>query len=171
MIYKNFEDHITRKHGIVVEGWPLRMFDNPSAIGSHVELNVLLRAWETGATRFRKMTEDEYMSWMESRANLEAPSTAALGFPPAIALPQPGVQDASIILPIVLPIVPSIPPADLLMPAIHPSFNIISLESVTTPQTNNSAPKKTRKTRSDKGKTRKKPSQVPGATIFHAGTH
>jgi hypothetical protein len=41
MIYKNFDGHITRKHGIVIEGWPLRAFDNPSAIGSQVELNVL----------------------------------------------------------------------------------------------------------------------------------
>ena len=62
MIYKNFSDHITHKHGIVIEGWPLRVFDNPSAIGSQAELNVLLKAWETGTTRFRKMPEDEHMA-------------------------------------------------------------------------------------------------------------
>jgi hypothetical protein len=158
MIYKNFEDNITRKHGIVVEGWPLHTFHNPSAIGSQVELNVLLRAWRTGATRFRKMTEVEYMAWMESRGNAEPPSTAAAGCSPAIPTPEAQNQDMSIV-----------PPVDL--PAIHSSFDIISLESTTTgPRTSNGMQKKSRKTRSDKGKPRKKPSKVPGADVFHAST-
>jgi hypothetical protein len=157
MIYKNFEDHVTRKHGIVVEGWPLCTFENPSAIGSQVELNVLLRAWQTGATRFRKMTEVEYMAWMESRGNAEPPSTAAASSLPAIVLPEAQNQDTSIA-----------PPVDL--PAIHALFNIISLESATTPRASNDVPKKTRKTRSDKGKSRKKPLQVPGVDVFCSST-
>jgi hypothetical protein len=172
MIYKNFDTHITRKHGIILEGWPLPLFDNPSAIGSQVELNVLLRSWQSGATRFRKMNEHEYMSWMESRVDLVPPSTAATNaatnaatdFSPATSLLQPHNGNTSIVPPIV-------PPANPPMQAIHTAFNIISLESVATPPTNNSASKKTRKIRSDKGKPRKKPSQVPGANVFHAGTH
>jgi len=38
MIYVNFDEHITLKHGVVVEGWLFCKFKNPSAIGSQVEL-------------------------------------------------------------------------------------------------------------------------------------
>jgi hypothetical protein len=152
MIYKNFDEHITRKHGIIIEGWPLPLFDNPSAIGSQVELNVLLRAWQTGATRFHKITEDEYMTWMESRAPSEPSPTSAAGPPP----PEEQSQDSS-----------TTPPTN--PPVVHAMFNIISLEleSASTPQASKNMPKKPRKTRSDKGKPRKKPSQLPGANIFY----
>lgn len=176
MIYKNFNDHITRKHGVIIEGWPLRTFDNPSAIGSQVELNILLRAWQTGATRFRKMTEVEYLAWMEGRTNPEplvTPSSSS-----AVAPPQANDQDPSIVPPsssstVVPPQANDqdtsiVPPTNL--SETQPSFNVISLESTAALQTSGSAPKKTRKTRSDKGKPRKKRSHVPGAGVFHAST-
>lgn len=155
MIYKNFSDHITRKHGIVVEGWPLRVFDNPSAIGSQVELNVLLKAWETGATRFRKMPEDEHMAWLESRGDLGPVSSAVA----TAAVPPPQAHDQETIL---------TAPANF--PALHTSFNIVSLDSATPPQTNGGPLKKPRKTRSDKGKPRKRSSQVLGTNVFHTNT-
>lgn len=158
MIYKNFNDHITRKHGVIIEGWPLPVFDNPSAIGSQVELNVLLRAWQSGATRFRKMSEDEYMAWMENRTSSQPPlATATIGSSPEISPPEGRNQDTGIT-----------PPSD--QPSFHTTFNVMSLEPAATPRTSNNAPKKPRKTRSDKGKPRKKPSQVPGANVFHAST-
>lgn len=166
MIYKSFDDHITRKHGIVIEGWPLRAFENPSAIGSQIELNILFNAWQTGATRFRKMTTDEHLAWVESRANSEPPSTHAVGFPP---------QEMSITPPTNSPaMLPAqahnketslAPPTNL--PAFHvSSFGIISLESATNPQTSSNPSKRPRKTRSDKGKPRKKPSQIEGTSTF-----
>jgi hypothetical protein len=153
MIYKNFDGHITRKHGIIVEGWPLRTFDNPSAIGSQVELNVLLRAWQTDATRFRKMTEDEYMAWMEGRTQGPEPPLATT-IPPEVLSPQADTPDTTITSPTNM---------------FNTAFNIISLESAETLQASKPA-KRPRKTRSDKGKPRKKPSQVPGANVFHTGT-
>ena len=155
MMYKGFNDYITRKHGIVLEGWPLHVFDNPNSVGSQVELNVLLRAWQTGVTRFRRMTEAEHMAWLESRANLEPPSTGIAGTPPAIQMLQDNHQDTS-----------PAPPASL--PIIHSSFNIVPLE-LADPQTSNNAPKKPRKIRSDKGKPRKKSSQIPGMNTFRTG--
>ena len=157
MMYKDFDEHITRKHGIIVEDWPLRVFNNPSAIGSQVELNILLRAWQTGATRFHKMTEDEHMAWLENRCSSEPPSTGAASFLPATPPPEARNQDTA--------------PIPLTNPSMfHSSFNVISLEPAPTPQTSNNAPKKPRKTRSDKGKPRRKGSQIPGANVFHAST-
>lgn len=157
MIYKNFDQHITRKHGIIVEGWPLHTFDNPSAIGSQVELNILLRAWQTGATRFRRMTADEHMAWVESHANSEIPPIAAVNLPPAVPSSEVPNEDPT-----------PVPPTDFAM--FQTSFNIIPLESSATPQAGNPVPKKTRKVRSDKGKPRKKTSQAPGTSTFHAST-
>ena len=67
MIYTNFEDAITAKHGIVLENWPLKEFCNPSAIKSRNEVVVLLRSWESGTTRFRRMDTREWEAWSETR--------------------------------------------------------------------------------------------------------
>lgn len=154
MIYKNFDEHITRKHGIIVEGWPLPVFDNPSAIGSQVELNILLRAWQTGATRFRRMAEDEHMAWIERRANIETP-LAATSLPSMVPPSSAHNEDPTS--------APSTSSSTFQM-----SFNLVSPEPSATPQiTGKDLPKKTRKVRSDKGKPRKKSSQIPGAGSFH----
>jgi hypothetical protein len=165
MIYKNFDDHITRKHGIVIESWPLEAFANPSSIGSQLELKVLLNAWQTGATRFRRMGVDEHMKWVENHAESEGPSplvTRPLPNPlPLLPLEQHNHQD---------PAPPTSPPAS------HEPFSVIQFGLPTTAPTNtNSAgivpmPKKPRKTRSDKGKSRRKTAQVLGAGIFHTST-
>ena len=159
MIYKSFDENITRKHGIIIEGWPLHVFDNPSAIGSQVELNVLLKAWQTGATRFRKMTDDEHMAWAENFASTEHPSIGTASSPTTISPSQAHNQDANLA-----------PPTSL--PAFHTPFNIIPFESASTPQTSNNAPqtsnnvpKRPRKTRKDKGVSRKR-LQIPGANVF-----
>ena len=159
MIYKNFDEHITRKHGIVIEGWPLHTFENPSSIGSQMELKVLLNAWKTGATRFRKMTVEEHLAWIENRANNDPPSSVVVHPPPASSLPSPmdhGYQDLA---PATTPWAPDTP------------FNVIDFGSPATPPTGttstNSIPKKTRKVRSDRGKPRKKAAQIPGVNVFH----
>lgn len=66
MNYVNFEDAFTRKHGIVVEGWPLREFRNPSEIKTIHEVKTLYNAWKSGAARFRKLTQEDWDKWMEN---------------------------------------------------------------------------------------------------------
>jgi len=159
MNYKTFDESITRKHGIVIEGWPLREFKNPSAIGSQVELKVLLNAWQSGVARFRKMPVGEHMAWVENRA---APEPSALTIhhsppvsSPSLSLAQDNNQDLT-------------PTTNF--PVLHAPFNIIQLGPPTTQAVGSSsvgsAPKKPRKTRSDKGKSRKKTSH-PGVGVFH----
>jgi len=155
MMYVTFDDDITRKHGVLVEGWPLPEFKNPSAIGSQVELKVLLNAWNTGTTRFRKMSTEEHMAWVESRANSESPLAIPAGPPPVLPPSQHSSQDPTLVTnPTVahMPFIPFEAPAG-------PSISSGSVPGVA---------KKPRKTRSDKGKPRKRTTQVPGANVFPA---
>lgn len=66
MYYKNFDTKITARYGVIIEGWPLEHFVPPSLVKSRTELEVLLRAWETDATRFRKLTNKELERWQEA---------------------------------------------------------------------------------------------------------
>ena len=59
MFYVDFEDHITMRFGIVIENWPLTCFAVPSAFKSRLKLSMLLNAWETDTTRFRKLSRVE----------------------------------------------------------------------------------------------------------------
>ena len=160
MIYRNFDKHITRKHGIVVEGWPLRTFDNPSSIGSQVELKVLLNAWQTGVTRFWKMTVEDHMAWVENHSKSK-PSSALPTLPSSAPLPSssPRPHDGHDLITATTP------------PVLHTPLNIVHFGPSDTPPINTNlaggTPKKPRKTRSDKGKPRKKALQVPGVHIFH----
>ena len=64
MAYDRFDDQITQKYSIVVQGWPLQKgFCNPSSVGSRVELEVLHNSWQLGATRFQKLTQEEMEAW------------------------------------------------------------------------------------------------------------
>ena len=67
MNYANFEGAITEKHGIVIENWPLKTFCSPSDVKSRNEVKVLLHAWESGTSRFRLMSADEWQGWSEGR--------------------------------------------------------------------------------------------------------
>lgn len=67
MVYDHFEDKITQKHGVVVENWPLKDFCNPSSVSSRIELETLYNAWQSGATRFRKFTQEEMTVWEDQR--------------------------------------------------------------------------------------------------------
>ncbi|KAH7904201.1 hypothetical protein BJ138DRAFT_1239951 [Hygrophoropsis aurantiaca] len=68
MYYVNFDENITAKYRVLVENWPLPKFCNPGSIGSNVELKVLYNAWQSGATYFRKMTQDEFRRWEAGQA-------------------------------------------------------------------------------------------------------
>ncbi|KAJ3544256.1 hypothetical protein NM688_g5764 [Phlebia brevispora] len=45
MAYKEFDEHVTRKYGIIIENWPLHTFCAPGYIGSRLELTALINAW------------------------------------------------------------------------------------------------------------------------------
>ncbi|THU88292.1 hypothetical protein K435DRAFT_607629, partial [Dendrothele bispora CBS 962.96] len=63
MYYKNFDDHITAKHGIKIINWPLEKFCCPSELSTRVDIQVLRNAWESGTTFFYKMTKSEWNDW------------------------------------------------------------------------------------------------------------
>ena len=160
MIYKNFDKNITRKHGVVIEGWPLKMFDNPSSIGSQVELKILLTSWMTGVTHFRKMSAQEHMAWKVDRSSSsDCPNVP--GNPPHTSLPPLQTQFCHLDL------------ADLNSDPLSSHSLLIRFESPAAPPADtNSTPgkqKKPWKTRSDKGKPRKRPSQIPGGSVFSVG--
>ena len=86
-----------------------------------MELGVLLRAWQTGATRFRRMTKDEHMAWIVNRAGSEPPPTGATNLLPAVPSTETR-QDST-------------PPISL--PVFESSFDVVSLESTAYPQARN----------------------------------
>ncbi|OCH83692.1 hypothetical protein OBBRIDRAFT_717852, partial [Obba rivulosa] len=63
MFYSNFDDHITAKYAVIIEGWPLAKFVPPGQIRSHIELEQLVRAWETNIARFHKLNREEFAAW------------------------------------------------------------------------------------------------------------
>ena len=82
MIYTNFDDAITDKHGVVVEGWPPGIkFCSPSDIKTRNEVKVLFHAWESGTAKFRLMSTAEWKAWSDNRFD-------ALNTPPIIDSPS-----------------------------------------------------------------------------------
>lgn len=67
MYYSNFDKHVTEKYGILMKGWPLPKFCNPSEVGSKVELEVLFNAWETGQAYFERLSQSDWDAWCEAR--------------------------------------------------------------------------------------------------------
>lgn len=67
MYYQNFDSYITAKFHIILENWPLSKFCAPGDISSRSELTVLHNAWQSGATRFRKLTEAELKDWEDQQ--------------------------------------------------------------------------------------------------------
>lgn len=67
MYYKNFDENITAKYGVVIDGWPLERFCNPSNIASRTEISVLRSSFESGTTRFRLLTQPELDTWSETQ--------------------------------------------------------------------------------------------------------
>ncbi|KAI1782535.1 hypothetical protein LXA43DRAFT_905533 [Ganoderma leucocontextum] len=88
MNYLNFSDAITGKCGIVAENWATR-FENPSGL-SCLEVEIALRAWESGTTRFRALTDEEWRAWLEGRAPLaeNAPPMTLTNQSAASTLPE-----------------------------------------------------------------------------------
>lgn len=67
MIYDRFDDQITGKYGVVVKNWPIKDFCNPSSVVTRIELQTLYNGWESGVTRFEKLTAEEMKAWENER--------------------------------------------------------------------------------------------------------
>lgn len=63
MFYPSFGVHITSKFGIVLVNWPVPRFIAPSTMRTRAELSILLSSWESGTTRFRKLSKVEWERW------------------------------------------------------------------------------------------------------------
>jgi hypothetical protein len=83
MAYDRFDELITAKYHVVVKNWPLKKFCNPSAVTSGIELELLCNAWQSGATYFQKLTDEEMEAWENDRFS----SRMALMPPPAEPVP------------------------------------------------------------------------------------
>jgi hypothetical protein len=98
MYYTNFDNAITEKYHVVLEGWPLEKVCNPSDIRSRTEISVLMTSLESGATRFRKLSTTEFEQWCEKRladsATGPQPSNASSPLtPPSVVVPPSVSQE------------------------------------------------------------------------------
>lgn len=89
MFYVGFDDHITSRFGVIVEGWPIPRFVAPSTIRTRVELTTLVNAWENNVSRFRKLTKDEWDTWKaqptpSSGVSLPSEAIRAVTFAPFV---------------------------------------------------------------------------------------
>lgn len=167
MMYQNFDRHITMKYGVIIDHWPLQKLCSPNDVGSLPELQVLYNAWNMGATSFRKLTQEEFQQWIESHT-----AQAVLADTPTSTPPPPALLPASTSLTLSPP-GPSdmaCDPIALVLPAPDAAPNnaptdITGIVAETAPAaggvvsviTFSGAPgthKKSRKQRSDKGKSR-----------------
>jgi hypothetical protein len=94
MYYTNFDRAITEKYQVILEGWPLEKFCSPSDIASRNEVSVLMTSFESGATRFRKLSLTEFEKWSSRSTNVTDKSTAGLTGPDA-TLPSSNATDES----------------------------------------------------------------------------
>lgn len=60
MNYEAYETAIADKFGVIIEHWPLETFAAPGKFCTLVELRTLHNAWASGATRFRKLSDEEF---------------------------------------------------------------------------------------------------------------
>ena len=130
----------------MIEGWPLSTFNNPSAIGSQMELKVLLNTWRTGATHFCRINVDEHMAWLEACIDFELPPIP-LTIPPPTTSPLPSQGNSPDLTQATrLPPSSSDPGHTLTINPLpsHPSF-VYFEPPATTPVSTNSTPHASRK--------------------------
>ncbi|KAL0578047.1 hypothetical protein V5O48_003953 [Marasmius crinis-equi] len=74
MNYKTFDKSITKEYRVVLEGWPLAKFANPSDLGSSKrDMQTLLDALTNGTCCFRKLEGEEWTKWLENYNNTPQP--------------------------------------------------------------------------------------------------
>ena len=103
MYYTNFDRAITEKYHVILEGWPLEKFCSPSEIVSQNEVSVVMASFESGATRFRKLSPMEFEKWSEEHFNATINATTGPVAPVTSSSPsphEPPVPDQSAPLPV-----------------------------------------------------------------------
>lgn len=114
MQYDWFDDLITKKHGVIIKNWLLKQFRNPSTAATRVELEVLFNSWESKATRFEKLSEDEKAAWenehflsrvvmMSSPPSASIPTTSSPIPNPTPSIPPAPIQPSDPVPPIPVP--------------------------------------------------------------------
>ena len=96
MYYTNFEHAITEKYHVILEGWPLEKFCSPSDIQSRTEISVLMKSIESGATRFRKLSNTEFEQWCEKAKSTTGPTNASSP-PPSPSAPAPSPSEGPLV--------------------------------------------------------------------------
>ncbi|KAE9387171.1 hypothetical protein BT96DRAFT_1005378 [Gymnopus androsaceus JB14] len=84
MYYRNFAERVTKRYGIVVKNWPLGEFANPSSISTMAAAQTLWNAWDSNTAHFYRMSNDEYVQWLDQYNNAQGaapqnPSSAGAG--------------------------------------------------------------------------------------------
>ncbi|RXW21194.1 hypothetical protein EST38_g4661 [Candolleomyces aberdarensis] len=131
MVYTNFDEAITLKHGVVIKGWPLSKFCCPSHITSCSDVELLYNAWQSGATHFVKLSNDEYGRWRTQYLQHHA---AAIQELPPINSDGNGqsatVLTANTTVPVVEATIPAVPnPSENAVPTIPTSENVVGTVS------------------------------------------
>lgn len=67
MYYANFDQHITENWRVVVKDWPLQRFCSPADLNTRNEVEILLRAWQSGVARFEQLTVEDFEAWQAAR--------------------------------------------------------------------------------------------------------
>ncbi|KAG6894728.1 hypothetical protein C0992_004921 [Termitomyces sp. T32_za158] len=62
-------------YGVVIERWPIERFIAPSEL-TWPEVDILLGAWTSGTTYFRKMDQEEWDEWHENHMLPQASSSS-----------------------------------------------------------------------------------------------
>ncbi|KAI1782517.1 hypothetical protein LXA43DRAFT_905549, partial [Ganoderma leucocontextum] len=63
MYYINFDKHITFKFGVILENWPVQKFTAPGNFSAIPIISIIYTAFESGATRFRSLSDEEWKQW------------------------------------------------------------------------------------------------------------
>ncbi|KAG6809024.1 hypothetical protein H0H92_001929 [Tricholoma furcatifolium] len=80
MVYSGFAEKLTMQYGVVIENWPIERFRSPSEL-TRAEVNILLGAWASKTTYFRKMEKEEWDKWRENPMMDSAAGSAIIRAP------------------------------------------------------------------------------------------
>ncbi|KAG6809052.1 hypothetical protein H0H92_001795 [Tricholoma furcatifolium] len=105
MVYVGFAEKFTMQYGVVIENWPIDRFHSPSEL-TRAEVNILLAAWTSKATYFRKMEKEEWDQWRNNQvesgpglapqaSRTQSSSPPSLDDSPAHSASGAGPQDGS----------------------------------------------------------------------------
>lgn len=95
MYYKNFDENITAKYGVVCRSWPLQKFCSPADLSSRNEVEILYNAWKTGTASFERMSDADWTSWNDARFRVVLAEMGAGGETSGIEDAGDGAADTS----------------------------------------------------------------------------